>query len=398
MTTPTWLTEMHRQWHKARGRRIGTPSRPFSRDWQKLLDDSGIVSSEEIKTAERDLEALEKEGRLLLKRHRYRRHNIEKIILPLENEEWWIAYFGGTPARDLIARALAVLKDFTKREHSVSPAEWETLLATLHLRFTDGNNLHPFKWTEPENLQETLELCWKLTEREWQPGTLIRTASLAIGMDSKGLEERKAVIESALSLLFCEKFELKSLGLAEGDTHVELSGIFQLHFPDGTSQKIDNLRIAKIGTTDIFRCESITTDATELLTIENRKTTFRQYAELNRNGSKLIATTSFPGPTFREFLRKLPEGIVHQHFGDTDPAGWLILLKLREATPRHVDAFRMKWRPGKIPSPLSAYDRKHLPKLLSSERLQDVRAEIAAILSNNDKGDYEQESLGMASH
>jgi hypothetical protein len=89
---------------------------------------------------------------------------------------------------------------------------------------------------------------------------------------------------------------------------------------------------------------------------------------------------------------------VHQHFGDTDPAGWLILLKLREATPRHVDAFRMKWRPGKIPSPLSAYDRKHLPKLLSSERLQDVRAEIAAILSNDDKGDYEQESLGMASH
>ncbi|MDE0836940.1 MAG: DUF2220 family protein [Akkermansiaceae bacterium] len=189
---------------------------------------------------------------------------------------------------------------------------------------------------------------------------------------------------------------MKSLGLAEGDTHVELSGVFQLNFPDGCAQKIENLRIAKIDTSDIFRCESISTDATEFLTIENRKTTFRQFAAANADSSRLIATTSFPSPTFREFLEKLPPGITHSHFGDTDPAGWHILLKLREATSLPVHSFRMKWRPGITPVALTGYDRKLLPKLLCSVLLADVRDEISAILSHDDKGDYEQETLDVS--
>lgn len=391
MTTPTWLTEMHRQWHKARGKKLGTASRPFSRDWHKLLEDSGIISAEDTGTSERELEAFERQGRLLIHRHRYRRHNIEKIILPLENEEWWMELFGVVPAMNLISQSLAILTELSGSPHPVFPDEWRTLLESLSLEFTAGRSPHPFKWTEPEKLRETLEICFRLTAREWEPGTLIRSASVAIGLDSKGLEKRQAGIESALSHLLGEKFELKSLGLAEGDTHVELSGRFRLNFPDGSSQKIDNLRIAKIDTTDIFRCESISTEATELLTIENRKTTFRQYAAANRNA--LIATTSFPTPTFREFLKKLPREITHRHFGDTDPAGWHILLKLREATKRPVEAFRMNWRPGKSPNPLTAYDRKILPNLLSNNLLADVRDEIASILTHNDKGDYEQETL-----
>ena len=392
---PTWLTEMHRQWHKARGKRLGAPSRPFSRDWHKLLEDSGLTTGEEIKTAERELEALETEGRLVVGRHRYRRHNIEKITLPLENEKWWMAHFGGRPAMDLVQDSCARLKDFLSMEHPIFPSEWQTLLGTLHTAFTGGRNPRPFKWTEPESLSEILGICWKLTAQEWEPGTLIRSASVAIGLDSKGLEKRQATIESALSQLFEEPFEMKSLGLAEGDTHVELSGVFQLNFPDGSAQKIENLRIAKIDTSDIFRCESISTDATELLTIENRKTTFRQFAAANADGSRLIATTSFPSPTFREFLEKLPPGITHSHFGDTDPAGWHILLKLREATSRPVHSFRMKWRPGITPVALTAYDRKLLPKLLCSVLLADVRDEISAILSHDDKGDYEQETLDV---
>ena len=301
---PTWLTEMHRQWHKARGKRLGTPSRPFSRDWHKLLDDSCITAAEEIRTAGRELEILEKEGRLRIKYYKHR--IIEKVILPLENEKWWVAHFGGRPAMDLVQDSCARLKDFLSMEHPIFPSEWQTLLGTLHTAFTGGRNPRPFKWTEPESLSEILGICWKLTAQEWEPGTLIRSASVAIGLDSKGLEKRQAIIESALSQLFEEPFEMKSLGLAEGDTHVELSGVFQLNFPDGSTQKIENLRIAKIDTSDIFSCESITTDATELLTIKNIKSTFRAFAAVNGDGSRLIATTSFPSPTFREFLEKLP--------------------------------------------------------------------------------------------
>lgn len=393
MPTPTWLTEMHRQWQKARGRKLGLSSRAFSRDWHKLLEDSGIISAEDIAAAVRELEVFEREGRLLVHRHRYRRHNIEKISLPVENEAWWIDFFGGTPANDLLVRSLATLADFSLTAHPVFPTEWKRLLDSLHIEFTAGRSPHPFKWTEPEKLRESLSICLKLTSRDWEPGTLIRQASVEIGLPSKGLEERRASVESALAALFQEKCELKSLGLADGDTHVELSGRFRLHFPDGSHQEIDNLHIAKIDTSDIFRCERISTPATELLTIENRKTTFRQHAAANRDGSRLIATTSFPTPTFREFLRKLPEGITHNHFGDTDPAGWHILLKLREATHRHVHAHRMKWRPGKSPAPLGAYDRMLLPKLMDSPLLEDVRQEIAAIHLHNDKGDYEQETL-----
>ena len=392
MTPPTWLSEMHRQWHKARGKLLGKPSRPFSRDWHKLLDDSGIVSGENIGAAERELEALEKDGRLIVHRHRYRRHNIEKISLPLENEDWWMGLFGTIPAMELRESSLAILKRFSKTPHPLFPAEWSHLIRLLGAEFAAGKSLRSFKWTEPGSLRETLDICLQLTAREWEPGTLIRSASVAMGLDSKSLEKRQASIESALSILFGEDFELKSLGLAEGDTHVELSGRFRLNFPDGSRQEIDNLRIAKIDTSDIFRCESISTDATELLTIENRKTTFRQYASANLDGSALIATTSFPTPTFREFLSKLPEGITHRHFGDTDPAGWHILLKLREATHHPVRAFRMKWRPGNIPAPLTAYDQKLLPKLLVNDLLADVREEIRAILMHNDKGNYEQET------
>lgn len=391
--TPIWLTEMHSQWQRARGKRIGPSSRSFSRDWHKLLTDSGIVTAEEITTAGRELEAFEKEGSLVVHRHRYRRHNIEKISLPLVNESWWIAFFDGTPASNLLDQSLAVLTEFSLTSHSVFPNEWQRLLDTLRMEFTAGKSPHPFKWMEPEKLQESLAICRQLTSREWEPGTLIRAASVAIGLDSKALEKRKPSIEAALSTLLGERLELKSLGLADGDTHVELSGRFTLHFPDGSHQEIDNLHIAKIDTSDIFRCERISTPATELLTIENRKTTFRQHAAANRDGSMLIATTSFPTPTFREFLRKLPEDITHRHFGDTDPAGWHILLKLREVAPRPVHAHRMKWRPGKSPAPLGAYDRKLLPKLLDSPLLEDVREEIAAILLHDDKGDYEQETL-----
>ncbi len=390
MRPPPWLTELHRQWQKARGKRPRQSTRPFTRDWHKLLESSGTTTGEDIATAERELISLAQQGHLTI--NYYQRRIIQKIALPPESEPWLRDLFGTIPATDLAKNSHAILTEFLETPHPVFPEAWSNLIGFLHTEFTATRSPHPFKWTEPEALRESLAICLALTSREWEPGTLIRSASVAIGLDSKGLEKRQKTIESALSRLFNEEFKLKSLGLAEGDTHVELSGRFRLHFPDGTHQEIDNLRIAKIDTSDIFRCTSITTEAEELLTIENRKTTFRQYAVANRDS--LIATTSFPTPTFREFLKKLPPEITHRHFGDTDPAGWHILLKLREATGRPVEAFQMKWRPAKTPNPLTAYDRKTLPKLLSSELLTDVREQIQAILANDDKGDYEQETIG----
>jgi len=159
-------------------------------------------------------------------------------------------------------------------------------------------------------------------------------------------------------------------------------------------QGFESLTNVLISAADLARCVSISTPAQRLLTIENRKTTFRQYAAANLDRRTLIATTSFPTPAFRAFLEKLPISLPHHHFGDTDPAGWQILLKLREATLRPVEAFRMEFRTGQTPCPLTPYDRQWLQRLLASPRLADVRPQIAALQERDDRGDFEQETLG----
>ena len=94
-------------------------------------------------------------------------------------------------------------------------------------------------------------------------------------------------------------------------------------------------------------------------------------------------------------LAALPANLPHYHFGDTDPSGWHILLKLREASPRPVLPLHMRWRAAPAPSLLTAHDLALLPRLIEHPLLQDCRAELEMMLKQGDRGDFEQESLGM---
>lgn len=393
-TPPVWLTELHRQWHAARGRRIAETRRAFARDWIRLLEDAGITSAEDQATAAREAELLEKSGQLVLKRHRYRKYLIERLTLPQSSEPWLRDLFGGTSSQELLAASLEIVAEFAKRGHRRFPEEWTALCESLHSAFTAARSLRPFNWSHPETLRRLLETVGNLSEREWPVGTMIRTASVEVGLDSKGLERHQRTFESGLARLFETATPFKSLGFVSGDSHVELHGPVCLHFPDGGVHDFAGLTNVLISAADLARCSSISTTAERLLSIENRKTTFRQYAAANHERRTLITTTSFPSPAFRDLLEKLPSDLPHDHFGDTDPAGWHILLKLREATSRHVAAFQMNWRPAATPSPLTPYDHKLLPKLLEAPLLADVRPEIATIAEKNDRGDFEQETLG----
>jgi hypothetical protein len=388
----TWLAEFHRRWHAARGKRVTAASRAFSVDWMKLLESIGITSAEDQATAAREAETYRQ---LSLKRHRYRKYLIERITLPLASEPWLIEHFRGTASEVLLASSLEIVREFSSRGHSRFPIEWAALCESLHGAFSQGRSLRPFKWSHPETLRHLLHVVKELSEREWPAGTLIREASVDIlGLDSKELERHQRTFESSLARLFGAEISLKSLGLVAGDSHVELHGPICLHFPDGSFHDFGGLTKVLISSADLARCSSISTTAERLLSIENRKTTFRQYAATNQDQRKLIASTSFPTHAFRELLEKLPITLPHDHFGDTDPAGWHILLKLREATPRQVVAFQMKWRPAAKPSPLTPFDCKLLPKLLSAPLLSDVREEIQMIVELGDRGDFEQETLG----
>ncbi len=388
-----WLAEFHRRWRNSRGTRVTAASRAFSQSWSKLLDAAGVTRVEDIATAVREAETLEKKGEIVLKRHRYRNYLIERMVLPLERETWLIDRFGGISAGDLQAESLKMLEKNFRRGHAKLPQKWSEFVAALDAAFKAGASLRPFHWAQPESLGTLLEIVARLSEVDWPPGTLIRTASVEIGKDSKWLERHRLTCESGLARLLGEQTTLRSLGLVEGDASVELSGPVCLHFPDGSSHDFDGLTHPILSASDLRRCVSISTPAERLLTIENRKTTFRQYAAANSDGHMLVGSSSFPTPAFRDFLSKLPPDLPHFHFGDTDPSGWHILLKLREASPRPVAAFRMNWRPARTPIPLTPHDRNLLERLLSNPLLADVRDEIEIMSTTGDRGDYEQETL-----
>ncbi len=394
MSAPQWLTEFHRQWQAARGGRTGRSVRGFSRSWVSLLSDAGIERAEDQATAQREAEEMGRDGRFVMKRHKFRHYLIERITLPPGHEDWLRGEFGKPSAAALQAAALDGVADFARREHPRFPIEWAGFCESLQEAFSQGRSLRPLLWRDPGTLRRLLTAAFALTSREWETGTPIRAASVEIGLDSKALERHRRSIESTLGRLFGSATELKSLGLVSGDSAVELSGPLCLHFPDGTVQNYAGLTNIIISATDLARCVSATTSAERLLTIENR-TTFHQFIAANRDRRTLLATTSFPTPAFRMLLEKLPRGVEHHHFGDTDPAGWHILMKLREAIPSGVAAFRMRWRAGPAGRrPLTSYDRALLPKLLDSPMMKDGRSEILQMSERGDRGDFEQETLG----
>jgi len=94
------------QWQRARGGRTDTASRPFSRNWEDLLEDARLVSATERSEAERDARTLETCGWVELKPVRYRPHLIARITIPLGAEPRWCEAFGFVPPSDEEARAV----------------------------------------------------------------------------------------------------------------------------------------------------------------------------------------------------------------------------------------------------------------------------------------------------
>jgi hypothetical protein len=93
-------------------------------------------------------------------------------------------------------------------------------------------------------------------------------------------------------------------------------------------------------------------------------------------------------------LKKLPLPLPHWHFGDTDPAGYFILLKLRQLTARPVQLWSMDWRDAPASPSLTTYDRRTLTALLVAHEMSDCHAFLLTMQSTGRKGAWEQESRG----
>jgi hypothetical protein len=96
---PRWralpvLKELHGQWWAARGGKLGESQRPFSRDWDQLLEDAGLLSADQRREADRDARSLAESGLVELRPVRYRPHLISRILVPLAAEPRLAALFG----------------------------------------------------------------------------------------------------------------------------------------------------------------------------------------------------------------------------------------------------------------------------------------------------------------
>ena len=96
---PRWrvlpvLRELHDQWWAARGGKLGDSQRPFSRDWDQLLEDASLLSAEQRREADRDARLLADCGLVELKPVKYRPHIISRILVPLAAEPSLAALFG----------------------------------------------------------------------------------------------------------------------------------------------------------------------------------------------------------------------------------------------------------------------------------------------------------------
>lgn len=89
---PKWrhlpiLLELHQQWMM---NRAGNPAeafqRPFTRDWEKLLDAAGLVFADQRQEAERDARLLSAAGLVELKHDKRHPRVIERISVPREAE------------------------------------------------------------------------------------------------------------------------------------------------------------------------------------------------------------------------------------------------------------------------------------------------------------------------
>ncbi len=88
------IRELHDQWWSARARRIGESQRPFSRDWDQLLEDAGLTSAEQRREAEKDVRLLEASGLVQVRSVKYRPYLIERILVPVSAEQRLAMLFG----------------------------------------------------------------------------------------------------------------------------------------------------------------------------------------------------------------------------------------------------------------------------------------------------------------
>lgn len=364
--------------------------------FNELLKSAGCLHGPARYEAIEELEKLERKGVLILERHLRDHSAILKVRLPLQNAVALFAYLG-ISAPEVERTHLSEI--FRQAQHSNVPpkfqAGWDSFCSKMAKAANSGASIRPFDRSKPVQANQIMKALPMILA--WEGESLLRFASALLFHNSKFLEDIRPRVEACLARITGDSANtLADFGIIQNERSFLIHGPVSLHFEAGELQVGLLNNPARISATDIRKAK-IGTPTCRCLTVENASMLY----ELAKLGSNIILASSgseggFANSAVITFLRALPLSIELWHFGDSDPKGFDILRDLRERSGRHIRSLHMVFRPSdEDRSPLEAEDRKTITRLLASEFITcEEKAEVERIREANDKGDFEQESLG----
>lgn len=370
--------------------KTGISSRDFSIAYRDLLEKAASTSGDAWVLAKQDLAQADGVA-LLIEKHR-RSHEWQRIRVSLEHEP---ALFARIQRESPSALRARWSRFFTEAIDWPVPEKyrlsWTTFCLFRAANALQGIGWSPFRITHLQRAKLQLRISAELLA--WEHPSLLRTASVRLTGDSKFLERSLGTFEKLLTE------STGSIIRSFGDLQIEHNpGFVRFHGPvrlhlRGSMTDYTPLLAPTISDRDLSDALRLETNAPRCITVENA-TKFHELCRLD--SGDIFVLTSYPNAATIAFLRALPATVALHHFGDTDPWGFDVLLKLRELTALPITALHMRYRP-KADSPLlTPRDQRKLAALLTHPALSDVRSALEQLRLHKRKGDFEQESLDLA--
>lgn len=388
------FTALAEAYERSTAGRTGQTSRFFRIDFHDLVRAAACADGDALEVARAALAEAATVGVVRLRHPRRDSATITAVEFdPTREQELFMLLDRASPTgrRDRLA------KIFAEAEKWEVPERWRASWAEMCRRFADaaksGGALAPFSRTDGEFNGQLLRVSSRLLH--WKSESLLRFASCQLFGNSKQLEQWRSALESALAVATSgEVRDLTQLGILDNPRSCIVCGPIILHVQDGAA----DLRLLRgpitLSIADLRKCVRIETDARRFCSVEN-PTTFHELAKL-RSDTLFACTDGYAKPALFELVRRLNPALELFHFGDTDPAGFDILRHLRAETQRSIGSLHMIFRPREDAEPLSVADRVLAERLLIATELDnDEKDVLEQMLACGDKGDFEQERLGI---
>jgi hypothetical protein len=366
----------------------------YTLDWEIFLRQTGSDDGDARELAEQELLAAERASGGLFVIDRHPRTQAEEVLrLKRDGGEAWL--FGSTgltsPAEERARMAELFGQAKATRIPETHAAGWSAWCEILAAYALSGGSVAPFRREDPSGNSALLGALEGVLN--WQGESLIRYASAVICRDSKALEIlRPRLLVALRGITEHEEVALEDFGIFDKPRSVLVHGPLELEFAEA---RVDFGLLSgpvAISAIDLAGARSLECRAPRCVTVEN-ESVFLELAK--RETGALLVQTSFVGSATRLLFERLPSVLACHHFGDSDPAGFDVLRDLREKTGRNFLPLMMRFRDRADAPGLTEEERKVIARLLGSEVLADVHAELRAILAAGTKGAFEQEEVPL---